>query len=153
MHIRTRTLSQILEDHGEFRHITAPLAKIRPRWFDIILVGTDPEFPPGGDGLSGRARYFKKGTYTCIYKTPPIDRKGHLKLFEGSNFCLCAMNAYYAPMGMWRRIPLIGFSLAEIRVAGSCHGASTGFIVLCQVESYMKDVGMAGLASAWAMAR
>ena len=63
------------------------------------------------------------------------------------------MNAYYAPMGMWRRIPLIGFSLAEIRVAGSCHGASTGFIVLCQVESYMKDVGMAGLASAWAMAR
>ena len=75
-------------------------------------------------------------------------------------------------MGMWRdslqRIPPIGFSLVEIRGTDHAEGASTRFMVasdghghdgpgVClgdgQTEAYLKDTGMTGLASAWAMAR
>ena len=77
-------------------------------------------------------------------------------------------------MGMWRdslrRILPIGFFLAEIRSAGPClgnvhtlHGIDLAPEIdvshqfreswLRQVGSYLKDTGMAGLASAWAMAR
>ena len=62
-------------------------------------------------------------------------------------------------MGMWRdslqRIPPIGFFLFEIRVTGPHTGPSgrPQVSLLRKVESYLKDTGMAGLASAWAMAR
>ena len=86
-------------------------------------------------------------------------------------------SANYASMAMWRdslrRIPPIGFFLVEIRVASPCQGASKGFMVasggvlsegyehdgpgVClgdgQTEAYLKDMGMRGLASVWAMAR
>ena len=45
--------------------------------------------------------------------------------------------------------PPIGFFLVEIR--GLDH--AEGDHMLRQVESYLMDTGMAGLASAWAMAR
>ena len=56
---------------------------------------------------------------------------------------------------MWRdslrKIPHIGVFLVEIRVAAPCRG---GVHRLRQVVSvYLRDTGMAGLASAWAMAR
>ena len=49
-----------------------------------------------------------------------------------------------------RGIPPIGFFLVEIRGAGPWRGASTRSW-LRQVESFLKDTGMVGLASAWAM--
>ena len=59
-------------------------------------------------------------------------------------------------MGMWRvsllRIPPIGYFLIEIR--GFDHAERRPHALwLRQVESYLKDTGLAGLASAWAMAR
>ena len=43
--------------------------------------------------------------------------------------------------------------LVEIRGAGPCRGGRPHASWLRQVKSYLKDTGMAGLASAWAMAR
>ena len=58
-------------------------------------------------------------------------------------------------MGMWhvslRRIPPLGY-LSRSEGLVHAEGASTRFM-LHQVESYLRDTGMAGLASAWAMAR
>ena len=52
---------------------------------------------------------------------------------------------------IYRRISPIGFFLVEIRGAGPCRGgAHTSW--LRQVESYLRDTGMAGPASAWTMA-
>ena len=80
-------------------------------------------------------------------------------------------------MCMWRdslrRIPPIGFFLVEIRGAGPCLGGNhtlrgcvSGVLsegyghdgpCVClgdgQTEAYLKDMGMTGLASVWAMAR
>ena len=80
-------------------------------------------------------------------------------------------------MGMWhdslRKIPPIGFFLVDIRGAGPCREGAHTFMVasggglsegyghggpaVClgdrQTEAYLKDTGMTGLASAWAMAR
>ena len=62
-----------------------------------------------------------------------------------------------ASMGMWRdslrSIPHNGFILVEIRVAGPCRGGRPYASWLRQVEAYLKDMGVAGPASAWAMAR
>ena len=52
------------------------------------------------------------------------------------------------------RIPPIGFLLVEFQGADHAEGAPTGYrLRLRQVEFYLKDAGMAGLESAWAMAR
>ena len=82
----------------------------------------------------------------------------------------------YASMGMWRdslrKIPPIGFSLPRsegLDHAGGVHRlhdyvrwsvseeyAHDGLGVCLgdgQTEAYLKDMGMSGLASAWAMAR
>ena len=80
--------------------------------------------------------------------------------------------ANHASMGMWRdslrRMPPIGFFLVEIRGAGSCKVAPAGFMFasvgvptqgyghdgpgVCLgdglMEAYLKDMDMAGLASA-----
>ena len=60
-------------------------------------------------------------------------------------------------MGMWydslQMIPPIGFLLVEIRGAGPCRRGREQASCLRQVESYLKYAGMAGLASAWVMAR
>ena len=54
---------------------------------------------------------------------------------------------------MWRdslwTIPPMGFFLSEIQKAGPCRGG----VHMCQVESYLRDTGMAGVASDWVMAR
>ena len=54
-------------------------------------------------------------------------------------------------MGMWRdslrSIPPIGFFLAEIRVDGPCRLGRPQDSWLRQVEAYLKDMGMTGLAS------
>ena len=85
--------------------------------------------------------------------------------------------SYYASMGMWcdslRRIPPVGFFFLEIEWLDHAEGAPTRFMVasggnlsegcgyfgpgVClgddQTETYLKDMGMTGLASVWAMAR
>ena len=59
-------------------------------------------------------------------------------------------------MGMWRdslrRTPPIRFFLVEIQGLDHAEGRPHASW-LRQVEAYLKDTGMAGLVSAWAMAR
>ena len=58
-------------------------------------------------------------------------------------------------MGMWhdslRRIPPIGYFLVEIRLDRADRAEEGSW--WRKVESYLNNTGMAGLASAWAMAR
>ena len=52
-----------------------------------------------------------------------------------------------------RRNPAHQIIFFEIRGAGTCRGGRPHASWMRQVEFYSKDTGMAGLASAWAMAR
>ena len=93
----------------------------------------------------------------CSWIFPPREKSLTKKIRKNVFFKPIVGSANYASISMGRdslrKIPPLGFFLVEIREAEPCRGGAHRLWWLRQVESYLRDMGMAGLASAWAIAR